>query len=333
MDNFFLTIFFFLLNLFIFLNFTKIEKIIYISDKPSGELKKHKKPVSLLGGFIILLNFYLIFISFNFLNLENLIFNQKFTYILIILSSLFYIIGLIDDLKNLTPNLKLLLICLSFVIVAYFFPDIKLKYIRISFLDKVYYFNNFSFIFLILAFALLSNALNMFDGINLQLIIFTIFIFIIFILKGFYPIFFTLMIMCLIFLGILNFQNKVFLGDGGSYLISSIIGCSFIYQYKYFENFFYGDEVFIILLIPSIDMFRLFLVRSINGKNPFKGDLNHIHHIINNHFRNTNLTVFFTTLMFVFPSALLFFEIATYYVLIISIIVYSAVITYLKKNL
>ena len=104
--------------------------------------------------------------------------------------------------------------------MAYFFPDIKLKYIRISFLDKVYYFNNFSFIFLILAFALLSNALNMFDGINLQLIIFTIFIFIIFILKGFYPIFFTLMIMCLIFLGILNFQNKVFLGDGGSYLIN-----------------------------------------------------------------------------------------------------------------
>jgi len=37
--------------------------------------------------------------------------------------------------------------------------------------------------------------------------------------------------------------------------------------------------------------------------------------------------------MFVLPSALLFFEIATYYVLIISIIVYSAVITYLKKNL
>ena len=85
MDNFFLIIFFFLLNLFIFLNFTKIEKIINISDKPSGELKKHKKPVSLLGGFIILLNFYLIFISFNFLNLENLIFNQKFIYILIIL--------------------------------------------------------------------------------------------------------------------------------------------------------------------------------------------------------------------------------------------------------
>ena len=137
--------------------------------------------------------------------------------------------------------------------------------------------------------------------------------------------------MCLIFLGILNFQNKVFLGDGGSYLISSIIGCTFIYQYKYFENFFYGDEVFIILLIPAIDMFRLFLVRSINGKNPFKGDLNHLHHILNNHFRNTNLTVFFTILISVIPSGLLFFKIATYYILIISIIVYSAVITYFKK--
>ncbi len=333
MENIFLIIFFFLFNLLIFLNFSKIEKIINISDKPSGKLKKHKKPVSLLGGLILLLNFYLIFIFFNFLNFEDSLFNKKFIYIIIILSSLFYIIGLIDDLKNLTPNFKLLLICFSFVIVAYFFPDINLKYIRLSFLNKVYYFNNFSFIFLILSFALLSNALNMFDGINLQLIFFSIFIFTIFILKGFYPIFFSLIIMCLIFLGILNFQNKVFLGDGGSYLISSIIGCTFIYQYKYFENFFYGDEVFIILLIPAIDMFRLFLVRSINGKNPFKGDLNHLHHILNNHFRNTNLTVFFTTLIFVIPSGLLFFKIATYYILIISIIVYSAVITYFKKNL
>ena len=228
----------------------------------------------------------------------------------------------------------MLLICLSFVLIVYFFPDIKLKYIKISFIEKTYYFNNFSAIFLLLSFALLSNAMNMFDGINLQLILFSLFIFIIFILKGFFSIFFILLSICLIFLGILNYRNKIFLGDGGSYLLSSIIGCTFIYQYKYFDNFFYGDEVFIILLIPSIDMLRLFIVRSINKKNPFKGDLNHFHHIVSNGLKNDKYTICVTTLMFILPSLLLFFlKIETYYIFIISIIVYTSLILFLKKNI
>ena len=141
-----------------------------------------------------------------------------------------------------------------------------MEHIKISFLRDIYSFEGFSFIFIILAFALLTNALNMFDGINLQLICFSLFIFLIFILKGFLPIFFGLISISFIFLGLLNYQNKVFIGDGGCYLISALIGCSFIYQYKYFENFLFGDEIFIILLIPSVDMLRLFLVRSLNKK-------------------------------------------------------------------
>ncbi len=333
MEFFYLTIFFFIFNFLIFLNFDILEKKLVFLDKPDSKLKKHKQPVSLLGGLILLLNFYLIIFIFKFFNLNDLFFNSEFSYIIILLSSLFFIVGFIDDIKNLTPNLKLLLICLSFVLVAYLFPEIKLKYIRISFLENTYYFNNFSSIFLVLSFALLSNALNMFDGINLQLIFFSTFIFIIFILNDFFSIFFILILICFIFLGILNYKNKIFLGDGGCYLLSSIIGCTFIYQYKYFENFLYGDQIFIILLIPSIDMLRLFIVRSINKQNPFKGDFNHLHHIVNNYFKNINHTVILTSFMCVLPSLMLLLKIETYYILIISIIVYTSVIVYLKKKI
>ena len=78
-------------------------------------------------------------------------------------------------------------------------------------------------------------------------------------LKVFYQ-FFYFIFNLFIFLGLLNYQNKVFLGDGGAYFISAIIGCTFIFQYKNFDNFFYGDEVFIILVIPAIDMLRLFII-------------------------------------------------------------------------
>ena len=172
------------------------------------------------------------------LNIDNAIFSDNFAYIVLILGSLFFIVGLIDDLKNLSPNTKLILIIFSIILILLFYPEMKLKYIKLTFLEKYYYFNNYSFIFMILSFALLANAINMFDGINLQLLGFTVFVFIIFIVKGFIPIFFILMLISMFFLGLLNYQNKVFLGDGGCYLVSSIIGCSFIYQYKYFENFY-----------------------------------------------------------------------------------------------
>ena len=170
----------------------------------------------------------------------------------------------------------------------------------------------------------------MFDGINLQLILFTILIFLIFIFKGFAPIFFILLLICLIFLAFLNYKNKVFLGDGGSYLISSIIGSTFIHQYDSFQNFFYGDEIFIILLIPAFDMLRLFIVRIVNKKNPFKGDLNHLHHIVNRFTKNPTLTVLITTFLFILPSILLFLKLQTYLILILSILFYYLIILFFK---
>lgn len=333
MEVYSLITFVLLFNFFIFFNFNKISKSLNFFDKPDGNLKKHKHPVSLLGGSLILVNIYLITFFFNLFDLNDQIFAGQFFYIFIILSTFFYIVGCIDDFTNLSPNLKLLLIAFSFLVTAYFFPEINLKLIKISFLDKNYYFNSFSTLFLLLSFSLLSNAMNMFDGINLQLILFTIFVFMIFVIKGFFSLFFTILLICLCFLGILNYKNKIFLGDSGSYLLSSIIGCTFIYQYNYFDNYLYGDEIFIILLIPSIDMLRLFVVRSLNKKNPFKGDLNHFHHIVNNYFRNKNLTVVFTILMCVMPSLLLIINIKTYYIFIISVIVYISIITYFEKNI
>ena len=330
LEVFFLLSFISIFNFVIYLKFDTISGNFVFFDKPDGKLKRHSKPVSLIGGLVILINLYLITFFLKLLEIDNSIFEGNYAYAVITLSTLYYLIGLIDDLKDLTPMMKLSFIVLSTFFIIYLFPEINLEHFKISFLEKNYHFK-YSILFLILAFALLSNSMNMFDGINLQLLLFTFFVFIVFILKGFNSIFFALLLICLLFLSILNFKNKVYLGDGGAYLLSSIIGCTFIYQYNNFDNFLSGDEIFIILFIPSIDMLRLFLVRSLNKKNPFKGDLNHLHHILNNHFKNSNYSIIISTLLFVFPSVLLIFKLETYYILIISIIVYTLIITNLKK--
>ena len=171
----------------------------------------------------------------------------------------------------------------------------------------------------------------MFDGINLQLILFCLFIFTIFIIKGFLPFFFILLSIGFIFLGLLNFQNKVFIGEMED-VMSALVGCSFIYQYKNYENFLFGDEIFIILLIPAIDMLRLFISRIVSKKHPFKGDLNHLHHKVDNYLKNKNLTVLMTICLCMFPTFLMILEFKTYYILIISLIIYLSIILFLKNK-
>ena len=42
-----------------------------------------------------------------------------------------------------------------------------------------------------------------------------------------------------------------------------------------------------IMALPGIDMFRLFIIRIYNGKHPFSSDTNHIHHLISKRYNDT----------------------------------------------
>lgn len=312
-----------LINLIIYLNFNYISNFFNFFDRPDKQLKKHQKPVSLMGGSIVLVNLIIILILSKILDISDILIDENYLVLLLLLSIFFYLIGLFDDLKNLTPKVKLLSIIFFLSIIILLFPEIRIQQIKISFLNKIYFLNFFySYIFIILCFSLLIHAINMFDGINSQVLIFTLMVFLVFIYRGFMPLFFISLSICLFVLTILNLQNRVFLGDNGSYLISGIIGFMFIYQYKTFDKFIYGDQVFVILTIPSIDMLRLFITRVLDKKNPFKGDLNHLHHIVNNFVKNKNLTVVVTSSICFIPIFLLLIGFETYYSLLITILMY-----------
>jgi UDP-N-acetylmuramyl pentapeptide phosphotransferase/UDP-N-acetylglucosamine-1-phosphate transferase len=76
---------------------------------------------------------------------------------------------------------------------------------------------------MILCILLYLNAFNMFDGINLQASLYSINIFLIFILKGIFLDISLVMILSLLFFSYLNFKNKCFLGNNGSLLIAFVI--------------------------------------------------------------------------------------------------------------
>ena len=107
---FFLILFIFLFNLIIYINFDTISENFIFFDKPDGKLKRHLKPISLIGGLVILINLYLITFFLKLLQIENSIFEGNYAYAVIILGTIYYLIGLFDDLKDLAPHIKLSLI-------------------------------------------------------------------------------------------------------------------------------------------------------------------------------------------------------------------------------
>ena len=98
----------------------------------------------------------------------------------------------------------------------------------------------------------------MFDGINLQSSSYSLIILIYFLYLEPKTILVIFLIIFILFFMCLNFLNKSFLGDSGTLLISFILSFIFI---KLFNNqiILNSDEILIYMLIPGIDMIRLFL--------------------------------------------------------------------------
>ena len=110
------------------------------------------------------------------------------------------------------------------------------------------------------------NALNFYDGINGQSVIFFILIFIHLAILSQIYIFYIFIIFVLIFILILNLQNKIFMGDNGIYILGSMLIVALIYEYNEFKTIKFADEIFLLLILPGYDLVRLSFSRIFKGK-------------------------------------------------------------------
>jgi UDP-GlcNAc:undecaprenyl-phosphate GlcNAc-1-phosphate transferase len=259
----------------------KISKFYNVYDYPDFYRKIHKTPISLLGGFYITFNFFLLFLAEYFIEQEaqNIFFSKKDFFLLNIGLIFFFILGYFDDKKSINANLKLFLIIIITLSAVYLDKDLKLEILNFSFLSEVIRISYFSLIVTVLCFALFINALNMLDGINCQVATYVIFILIVFITKGALVNLSLLFILFLLIFLVLNYQNKIYLGDSGSLVLGFAISCFFIKTYN-IQHSFYADEIFLIMSIAGYELLRLFFSRIFLRKHPFTADQNHIHHLL-----------------------------------------------------
>jgi UDP-GlcNAc:undecaprenyl-phosphate GlcNAc-1-phosphate transferase len=333
-------IFFFILiiliNIFIVIYFDKISKLVNLIDVPDGVRKIHKKKTPLLGGSMFLLNLFF-FVIYYFIN--NSIFNldyfstSKEIIIFSAFSLFFFLLGFFDDKFNLSANFKLISKISLIFFLIYLEDQILIKELRFSFSINKINIENISYLFSVLCFLLFINAFNMFDGINLQSAIYSVFLFLIFLLKGIFIEISLVLLIVLFFFAYLNFKNKCFMGDNGTLLISFILSYFFIKSVKTYNTFF-ADEIFLIMLVPGLDLIRLFVTRILHHKHPFKGDNNHIHHILLKVF-GLHKSLFLLFLLIIIPNILSMIYGKTLYLILISVIIYSSLIFFLnsyKKN-
>ena len=325
------------INLVIFLNFKKFAEVINVYDAPDKKLKLHKKNTPILGGLILIINYsiYLLFqliFSDNFLSIPQKIFNIEGYLSILILIFGFFILGFYDDKNKLAPKNKLFFSILLILVSILLNQNLILNSFSSTIFTNKVFLNSFSITFTIFCIILLINALNFFDGINGQSCIFFIIVFSFLFFKSEMNYFYLLSILLILFILFLNLMNKLFLGDGGIFLMGIIASISLILEHNVQKNIVYVDEIFFLLLLPGIDLIRLTIIRVFKGRNAFFGDRNHVHHLLVNKF-----SIFYTNLILIFVSLIpiimfLFLELNFFIIFFIFLILYIFIISTLRSH-
>jgi UDP-GlcNAc:undecaprenyl-phosphate GlcNAc-1-phosphate transferase len=328
--HFSLITFFILLNIFVYFNINWLIKKFNIFDKPDKN-KIHKKKISLIGGTILFINIFIFLICYkiNFLNYFS--YNKEFISFFIIITG-FYLVGLYDDKYQVSPSSRIVLMTFILYVSITLNNSLLISKIDFSFFNNKFYFNDLSIFFTIICILIFTYALNMFDGVNLQSITYCTLIFCIFFFLSKFETFYLIIIICLLFLFILNLKNTIFLGDSGIYILGGFISFVVITEYNKQSIKFFADDIFILMMVPGLDFIRIFIERISKGKNPFLGDKNHLHHLLLSKFGFLK-SYLLIVLLYGFIFLLKLINISNAYIIMFYIIFYNILYLYLKKIL
>ena len=156
---FFLIVFglFFYKYFLIFLNKYNINLL--IDDEFRKPQAFHQSPISTSGGIGIFFSFLIIF--FYSFYLKQIVYYEYLSF-----CTLFFFLGLSDDLKlNLRPKLRLLLMIISLIILV-ILNKFYIQNTGITFLNRLLEIDIFSLFFVCLCFLFIINGSNLIDGYN-----------------------------------------------------------------------------------------------------------------------------------------------------------------------
>ena len=293
--------------------------------------------IPLTGGIFILLPIFLLFYNF---------------YPYMIMSFfLLFLLGLFSDLNILAKAKYRFLI--QFIIISMFviFTQLEVLPSRIEYIDNKFQNTFYSYFFTVFCLMVLINGSNFIDGLNGLFLGYNIIILLVLInldllgLVGINNESFYILLSILSFLLLLNFSNKLFMGDGGAYSLSFLLGYILITIYN--KNQIVSPYFIIVLLwYPCFENLFSILRKFLINKNPMKPDNSHLHHYLYmlikkklglNNLLSNNLSSLminsFNLFIFYFASLNLNHTQTQLIILFLSIITYLIIFFTLKKIL
>ena len=259
----------------IFIHYKKFDDINHRSS--------HKTLATRTGGIGVFATLLIVSSYYYFNEIE------LFDYSLFIPLGIMFIVGVYDDFYNADFKLKFLLQ----IIVAKIIIDqgyvISNYHGLFGFYEVPWILAQLSTVFV---FLVIINAINFIDGIDglaISEVIKAI------LLIEFFSANETalthlalLLIISLLPLYYFNFKKKgkVFLGDGGSLLLGTIVSIFTFYvlgpNFEFKDGLAINKALFSVLILfyPLLDLLRVFIIRLKNKKSPFEPDQNHLHHVI-----------------------------------------------------
>ena len=305
-------------------------------DRPNDK-KIHRKKIPVTGGIIFFFSILIYIFYSYFSGNEKFLINDTILIFIIGISFTFFI-GLIDDILHLKAEKKIITLTIFNILL---FQNITFFQTENLIFDNSYF--NFQIsvyslglIISVLSFLAYHYSLVIIDGINGLFGSYVLCFFIIILiycnigLQLFNFLYYCVLLVA--FLTILNFKNFLFFGNSGSLMLSALLPYLVLYIYNEKINNFFIFEITLLIVIPILDMIRLFVSRILQRRTPFSKDLNHLHHILLRKFPIFISVIIYVTLCF-FPFVIVK-EIALnpMFLVALQIVVYFTLILTLKKN-
>lgn len=258
-------------------------------DSKSGPQKIHLQETIRIGGLAIFLSNVLVYLYLSD-EISEIMFG------LLISSSFVFFLGLLEDLtKTIKPIYRLygsFVTGLSFIILL----DVKIDDINIQIFNNLLENSFFSFVFTAFCIALLTQAMNIIDGLNGLSIGYAILVLISILLVSIKVEDNLLKILVLFSLGsilgafILNFPKPyIFLGDGGAYFIGAFLSF-YIIMLVTRNDLVSPFYCFLLAFYPVYETIRSFCRRYFKFKSQsFLPDQMHLHSILYIYFHKKNL--------------------------------------------
>src|SRR5688572_18719788 len=320
----------------------KVAIIKNLFDEP-GERKSHKSSVPTLGGLAI---FAGVVFSYTFWSSG---FGEESTQYIIAALIVMFFIGIKDDIIELTARKKFYGQLISAVIIVLFAEIRVTNLFGIFGIYEIPYW--FSIIFSLFTILTIVNAFNLIDGIDGlaagigAIAAFTFGLW-------FYNynqislciLSFTLFSSLLAFL-VYNFSPaNIFMGDTGSLIIGlilAVLAINFVelsfasppYAFPFRSS---PAMAIAILIIPLFDTLRIFILRILQRRSPFKADRHHMHHVLLDlglSHRGVSLTLYLVNILFI-TVALLLRDISSLVLLIIlsMMAIFFSMVPYLIRS-